>query len=322
MSTKGYDSFIDNSMGESDAQMSPQQAAQALEMALGNGDTAQADSIDTPADTAPAVADTKAPATNDPAPAAEDKPVVMARDGVHTIPYEQHVALREGERAAKEALATANAEIERLRLIAEAKPADTTEHEQNLDTAQAAIDAGVVDISLFGDFTEEEIAKGVQTMVQQGIAAALAPIEADKQAAVEKEHWDTIFNAHEDADSIIASSEFEAWRSAQPSYVQASLDDVLTKGTANQIVELFDSFKGSNSKTATTPAQTADVRAKAQAAIDNIKPPTPTSLSDMAGRQGPTAIGEQLENMNSVDMLAVMETWTEEQRNNYLNSIT
>lgn len=319
MSNKGYDSFIDNSMGDSDAQMSPQQAAQALEMALGNGDTAQADSIEPPADTAAPVDDKPAEPTTP--PAEEVTPVVMARDGVHTIPYEQHVALREGERAAKEALAAANAEIEKLRLLAEAKPADTTQHEQNLDTAQAAIDAGV-DISLFGDFTEEEIAKGVQTMVQQGIAAALAPIEAQKQESLEKAHWDTIFNAHEDADSIIASNEFIAWRSAQPSYVQASLDEVLMKGTANQIVELFDNFKGSNSKPAAEPAPTDDVKAKAQAAINNIKTPTPTSLSDMSGRQGPTAIGEQIGNMNSVDMLAVMETWTEEQRNNYLNSIT
>ena len=90
------DKFIDENMGADNQALTPLQAAQMLELALSNGDTAQAESIEPPADTA---ADDKA---DDAVPnPADDKAndtladnidetnaVLLARDGVHTIPFE------------------------------------------------------------------------------------------------------------------------------------------------------------------------------------------------------------------------------------------
>lgn len=330
------DKFIDENMGADNQALTPLQAAQMLELALSNGDTAQAESIEPPADT---VADDKA---DDAVPnPADDKAndtladnidetnaVLLARDGVHTIPFEQLTATREEARLAKEAEAQVRAELEALKQQYQSQSPGTTgtsQQEQNEDTAQAAIDAGV-DPSIFGDFDEEGIASGIEKLVQQRLAAALAPIEQQKQEAAVKSHWETIFDAHSDADSVVESAEFDQWRQSQPSFALAAIDDVLQKGTAPQIVELLDSFKrstntGANTNATDSDATAAQLKAKAQEVIKNTKAPIPTSLSDMPGRPGPTSIAEQVKEMGSVDALNVMAGWTPEQINQHLNSI-
>lgn len=322
------DKFIDDSMGDDGNDLTPAQAAQMLDMAMSNGDTAQADSIEPPADTAEAdkpVQDTPPADDKTPADVDETNAVLMARDGVHTIPYEQLTTSREQTRLAQEAEAAARAELEALKAQYQSQSnADTSQQEQDIDTAQAAIDDGI-DPSIFGDFDEEGIAAGIEKLVAARLQAALAPIEQQKQEAVVKSHWDTIFDAHADADSIVDSVEFSDWRKSQPSFTNAAIDSVLQQGTAAQIVELLDNFKHSTNSTqppAIDPAaQAADARAKAKAVIDNTKKPVPTSLSDMPGRPGATAIGEQVQEMSGVDALDVMAGWSPEQITQHLNSI-
>lgn len=348
--TVDANSFIDDNFDDGD--WTPQKAAQYLEASM-NGDTAQADSIETPADTdADEVTDTPddkddTPATEAPTDTPNDTPsdddvegekVVLARDGVHTIPYEKHVALREGERAAKEALAAANAELEILRKQNQT-PATvaTTQQEQDIETAQAAIDAGV-NPELFGDFSEEALAKGikelvaadVQAQVKAQVAEALKPMQQKEQESAAEAHMRTIYEAHQDADSVVESGEFEAWKASQPSYAQAAVDAVLAQGTAEQVVELLNNYKQSTNSTAEpakakdTPAKpTADeLKAKAREAINNTAPAVPASLSDIpGGHKGATSIAEQMESMSAVDLANTMMDWTPEQRTQYLNNL-
>lgn len=330
------DKFIDENMGADNQALTPLQAAQMLELALSNGDTAQAESIEPPADT---VADDKA---DDAVPnPADDKAndtladnidetnaVLLARDGVHTIPFEQLTATREEARLAKEAEAQVRAELEALKQQYQSQSPGTTgesQQEQNEDTAQAAIDAGV-DPSIFGDFDEEGIANGIEKLIAARLSAVMAPIEQQKQEAVAQAHWDTIFDAHSDADSVVGSVEFNQWRESQPSFTHAAIDNVLKQGTAREIVEVLDSFKrstntGANTNATDSDATAAQLKAKAQEVIKNTKAPIPTSLSDMPGRPGPTSIAEQVKEMGSVDALNVMAGWTPEQINQHLNSI-
>ena len=348
--TVDANSFIDDNFDDGD--WTPQKAAQYLEASM-NGDTAQADSIETPADTdADEVIDT--PDDKDDTPATEaptDKPadttsdddvegekVVLARDGLHTIPYETHVAYREGERAAKEALAAANAELEILRKQNQA-PATvaTTQQEQDIETAQAAIDAGV-NPDYFGDFSEEALAEGIKRLVNADVAAqvkaqiaeALKPMQAKEQESAAEAHMRTIYEAHTDADSIVESSEFGTWKAGQPSYIQTALDGVLAQGTAEQVVELLNNYKQSTNSTATpakvedTPAAltAAELKAKAREAIKNTAPAVPASLSDIpGGHKGATNITEQMDAMSAVDLVDTMMDWSHEKRNQYLNNL-
>tara|TARA_R110002051_G_scaffold28421_1_gene67585 strand:- start:35709 stop:36758 length:1050 start_codon:yes stop_codon:yes gene_type:complete len=348
--TVDANSFIDDNFDDGD--WTPQKAAQYLEASM-NGDTAQADSIETPADTdADEVIDTPddkddTPATEAPTDTPKDTPsdddvegekVVLARDGVHTIPYEKHVAYREGERAAKEALAAANAELEILRKQNQT-PATVapTQQEQDIETAQAAIDAGV-NPDYFGDFSEEALAEGIKRLVNADVAAqvkaqvaeALKPMQAKEQESALEAHNRTIYEAHQDADSIVESGEFETWKAGQPSYIQASINQVLNQGSADQVVELLNNYKQSTNSTATpakaedTPAKptAAELKAKAREAIKNTAPAVPASLSDIpGGHKGATNITEQMDSMSAVDLVDTMMDWSPEKRNQYLNNL-
>ncbi|PKH81151.1 hypothetical protein [Psychrobacter sp. 4Bb] len=342
--------FIDDNFDDGD--WTPQKAAQYLEASM-NGDTAQADSIETPADTdADEVIDTPddkddAPATEAPTDEPKDTPsdddvegekVVLARDGVHTIPYEKLVEARERDRVSQEALAAANAELEILRkqnqTPANAAP---TQQEQDIETAQAAIDAGV-NPDYFGDFSEEALAEGinkliderVQAQVNARVAEALKPMQAKEQESAEQAHMRTIYEAHQDADSVVESGEFESWKAGQPSYIQASINQVLNQGSADQVVELLNNYKQSTNSTATpakaedTPAAptAAELKAKAREAIKNTAPAVPASLSDIpGGHKGATNITEQMDSMSGMELVETMMDWSPEKRNQYLNNL-
>jgi len=335
--TVDANSFIDDSFDDGD--WSPQQAAQYLEMSM-NGDTSQGESIDTPADTA-ADEQTDTPATeastDTPNDSSDDdvegEKVVLARDGVHTIPYEKLVEARERDRVSQEALAAANAELDILRKQAQT-PATVapTQQEQDIETAQAAIDAGV-NPDYFGDFSEEALAEGINKLIDERVSAqvdarvakALEPMQAKEQESAAEAHMRTIYEAHTDADSIVESSEFEAWKVSQPTYIQAALDGVLTQGTAEQVVELLNNFKQS---TTSTPAADAgkpssdDLKAKAREAIKNTAPAIPASLSDIpGGHKGATSITEQMDSMSGIDIADEMMNWSAEKREQYLNNL-
>lgn len=351
--TVDANSFIDDSFNDGD--WSPQDAARYLEMSM-NGDTSQEESIDTPADTA-ADEQTTEPEDKDDAPATEtitDKPeddatsnddadadgekVVLARDGVHTIPYEKLVEARERDRVSQEALAAANAELEILRKQIQT-PANVapTQQEQDIETAQAAIDAGV-NPDYFGDFSEEALAEGinkliderVQAEVDARVAKALEPMQQKEQESAAEAHMRTIYEAHQDADSVVESSEFEEWKASQPSYAQAAVDAVLAQGTAEQVVELLNNYKQSTNSTA-EPAQAdnkpakptaGELKAKAREAINNAAPPVPASLSDIpGGHKGATSITEQMDSMSGIDIADEMMSWSAEKREQYLNNL-
>ena len=343
--TVDANSFIDDSFN--DGEWSPQDAARYLEMSM-NGDTSQGESIDTPADTA-ADEQTTEPDDKEDAPATEapaDKPddssnddvegekVVLARDGVHTIPYEKLVEARERDRVSQEALAAANAELEILRKQNQT-PATVapTQQEQDIETAQAAIDAGV-NPDYFGDFSEEALADGISKLIDERVKAqvdaqvaqALQPMQAREQESAEAAHYRTIYEAHQDIDSILESGEFETWKGAQPSYIKDALDGVLAQGTAEQVVELLNNYKQSTNSTA-EPAKadkpsTDDLKAKAREAINNAAPPIPASLSDIpGGHKGVTDIREQMESMSGIELVDAMSSWTPEKREQYLNNL-
>jgi len=342
--TVDANSFIDDSFNDGD--WSPQDAARYLEMSM-NGDTSQGESIDTPADTA-ADEQTTEPDDKDDTPATvaptdtpddssnddvEGEKVVLARDGVHTIPYEKLVEARERDRVSQEALAAANAELEILRKQAQT-PATVapTQQEQDIETAQAAIDAGV-NPDYFGDFSEEALADGINKLIDERVSAqvdarvakALEPMQQKEQESAAEAHMRTIYEAHQDADSIVESGKFEAWKASQPSYIQAALDGVLQQGTAEQVVELLNNYKQSTNSTpepAKAEPSKDELKAKAREAIKNTAPAVPASLSDIpGGHKGATDITEQMQSMSPMELAETMMDWSPEKREQYLNNL-
>ena len=193
--------------------LSPEQAAAAL--AAGEGDTsAGLENGGTPdattvTDDAAATGDgaSATTAAGDPANA-----VVLARDGKHTIPYETLVKHREGEQHWKAQAEAAQQQLAELQAQAQAR-ADTgtapTTTDNMVATAEAAIEAGA-DVGIFGDFSEEALAKGIATLVAQQVQArvnaALEPLATKQAKDAAAAHYDAIYSKHPDADSIAQST--------------------------------------------------------------------------------------------------------------------
>lgn len=311
--------------------LSPEQAAAAL--AAGEGDTsAKLENGGTP-DATTVTDDAAANGKNAGTTTEAGDPantVVMARDGKHTIPYETLVKHREGEQHWKAQAEAAQQQLAELQAQAQAR-ADAgdapTTTDNMLATAEAAIESGA-DVGIFGDFSEEALAKGIATLVEQQVqarvSAALEPLATKQAKDAAAAHYDAIYSKHPDADSIAQSTEFAAWVNAQPSAVRNAywgLFDAKTGGTAEEIVEVFDAFKAVSTPNPNTPAA-ADPKAAASAAVAAAKATPPASLSSIPGArvEGASEL-DRAADMSGPDMLeatknmspAQIEAWLDRQ---------
>ena len=324
--------------------LSPEQAAAAL--AAGEGDTsAELENGGTPDATTVTGEATATDGDNkakpDAAATGEDagttteagdpaNAVVLARDGKHTIPYETLVKHREGEQHWKAQAEAVQQQLAELQAQAQAR-ADAgtapTKTDNMVATAEAAIEAGA-DVGIFGDFSEEALAKGIATLVAQQVQArvnaALEPLATKQAKDAAAAHYDAIYSKHPDADSIAQSTEFAAWVNAQPSAVRNAywgLFDAKTGGTAEEIVEVFDAFKAVSTPNPNTPAA-ADPKAAASAAVAAAKATPPASLSSIPGArvEGASEL-DRAADMSGPDMLeatknmspAQIEAWLDRQ---------
>ena len=319
---------LQNMLDTDDGVLSPEDATALLDRAM-NGETIE---FDEPQAAEPPVESSEPPVTTeskDSQVADEqlnaDNAVIMAKDGKHTIPFEKLQQARESERLALQQAQQANAELEKLRaqLAQGNTAAQQAKIDNQIDIAQQAIDNGV-DPAIFGDFDEEGLAGGIQTLVQQQVAQqvearlkqALEPITQKQQIDETQQHYSAILQAHPDIESVAESQEFASWRASQPSYAQQAINGVLSQGTTDQVIELFNQFKGNAQTAAPTPA---DIKQAAKAKLDNAQSAIPASLSDIAGGQAHTSPDEQLANLDGVDMLAAMEKMSPEQIERILN---
>ena len=322
--------------------LSPEQAAAAL--AAGEGDTsAELENGGTP--DAATVTD-EATATDgdnkakpDAAATGEDagttteagdpaNAVVLARDGKHTIPYETLVKHREGEQHWKAQAEAAQQQLAELQAQAQTR-ADAgtapTKTDNMVATAEAAIEAGA-DVGIFGDFSEEALAKGIATLVEQQVqarvSAALEPLATKQAKDAAAAHYDAIYSKHPDADSIAQSTEFAAWVNAQPSAVRNAywgLFDAKTGGTAEEIVEVFDAFKAVSTPNPNTPAA-ANTKAAASAAVAAARATPPASLSSIPGArvEGASEL-DRAADMSGPEQLSAIQGLSPEQTRAWLD---
>ena len=320
-----------------DGVMTPQQAAQLLALAQGDTGTTVLETDGVPGAVAAKEPDLQAVQAPEVKPAAEPDPantVILAKDGKHTISYEKLVEAREAKQQAE----ARTAELEAQLQVLQAQQAQATTQGQpqataaeNAAVAQAAIEQGV-DLSVFGDFSEEAIAKGVQALTAKEVervtaqlrtemaemAKLVKPVLEKQQADTATAHHNAVREAHPDIDSLAESRELLDWIAGQPSFARAGYEAAYQNGDAGQVIELLNAFKGATGKTQPAPAQ--DVRAAARAIVAKTPAPVPASLSDIpGGTAGPASRFEALASMSPLAKLAAMEEMTPAQQQAYLN---
>ena len=322
----------------------PELAAQLLEQAL-NGDTANAENGSEPGTTqvteenTPKVQGQDAAQANGQQQAKQvdesqlnaENAVVLAKDGKHTIPYDKLVEARNGEKEWKQKFDEAQQQLAQLQADAQQRIDNgqaPTAQDSHAAIAQQAIDQGI-DPAIFGDFSEESLAAGIQkvvdmrvaTMVDQRLKDVLAPLHQQQAVSAEQAHFTEIFAVHPDAESIVESKEFSDWKNAQPSFLKDAYETVLDKGSAAQVVELLGLYK-SNTQSGQQAAQPANdaVKAVAQKAVSQAQTPPPNSLSDLpAGSPAGVSRDERLAAMSPAQLAEEMQGWTPDQVEQFLN---
>lgn len=335
MTTQSTQDFLDST--DIDGPLSPEQAAALMALAMGDTGANASDTGGLPGTTTetedkpdPDDGQDKDKGTTEPE-GSEKQPVLMAKDGVHTIDYQKLVDARQGEqhwKAQAEALQVAKdaaeQELASLRAAAQARAdagAAPTEQDKLVKAADAAI-AGGADVSLFGDFSEEALAKGIDLRVEQllaqrldaAVSKAIKPLQerheqslkAQEQAAADT-HRDAVLAAHPDAVSIYQSKELQTWLAAKPGYEQTAIRGVLDSGETADLIAVFDRYKAeAGLKPAAAPAA-PDLKAAAKAAVEKAAPAVPASLSGIpGGRSGATGVHEQLDAMDAQALGAAM----------------
>ncbi len=252
--------------------------------------------------------------------APEAQPVILAKDGVHTIPFEKLTEARAGEQAAKalaEAAQAQNAELQKL--LAEAL--------KNAPAAQPVAPAVVpapFDPKVFGDYSEGDVAKGIaklvadQTAVMRAemeaqLAAALEPIQSKHVETAADKHFAAITAKHPDVESVVPSAEFSNWVNTQPSVVRTAIQAAIDDGTTEQVIEVLDAYKATL-KPAAVATGAPDAAAAAQAAIAKAQTKPPTSLSEIpAGSHAATSELEAVEQMSQTQVMNLFSGKTPEQ---------
>jgi len=312
--------------------LTPEQMAELL--SLPEGDTAPVAESGQPDPTPAPVAEktaetaTETETTQAAAPTDAQAQVILAKDGVHTIPYEKLTEAREAEqhwkaqaKAAQDALAALQAQADAR---AEAGKAGSATAE-TMATASEMIAAGIkLDL---GDYSEEAMQAGIAAAIESGVsskvdtrfaaieaklAEALKALQAKEQVSEVEQARNLVLSKHPDAASIAESAELEQWVQSKPAFVRGAYQQVITGGTPAQVVELLDAFKSETGtrKTAATP----DSAAVAQAAISKAQQRGPSSLSDIpGGTAGQHDENEAMRQMSAIDLMGKLEGKTPEQ---------
>lgn len=263
---------------------------------------------------------------------------ILSKSGAYTIPYEKLAEAREARKAAQDRIAQLEQQVAELtgaqRQNLAAVQADAQDR-ANAGQAQTATDANLaaatqamadgVDLSIFGDFSEEDLAKGVAELNRRAmetvraelhdtIRRELAPLRAQEAKTATSAHYDAIYAAHKDADEIIESAEFAAWRDNLPAFAKAGVERALTKGEAKDVIEVFDAFR------ATKPPQPnpSTARTAPEAPVRRV----PNSLSDVPGAAPMDETQQTLAAAgNTSALLDRMAAMSQEQRDALLDNL-
>lgn len=129
--------------------------------------------------------------------------------------------------------------------------------------------------------------KQVLAQVQQ----RLAPIEQVTAQSQEALYWSTIQASHPDFRE--AATAIPEWIEKQPKLVQPALRAAYDRGTAEQVIELLDTYKQAIGTTGAAPAQPASSAAQVppkavpKAALDATLAPPTAQRSKMAASRDP-----------------------------------
>lgn len=247
-----------------------------------------------------------------------EEPKLLAKDGVHTIPFQR---LKDAETKAAEWEAVAKSQESLIESLKQAKIADAKTGGTEVQEAVLAEYAG--------EFPEvvNDLKPYMQAMIDAGVKAKMSELESRLNSAIEPmqkataedaadAHFSAIKSVVTDFDALVESNAVGEWIMTQPKFMQASMQDVLDKGTAADVIDLFTAYKatlGTQKDVSATPSK-EDLKTQAAAVIAKAKASTPVSLTDIPSGTKPEINSIAAEaSMSASQLLAKFQGMTSEQ---------
>ena len=213
-------------------------------------------------------------------PSAEPEPVLMAKDGVHTIPYDQLV---EARKSAAEWQQFSMQQQELIKSLQAAKlddagTGDTKAQDAVLAEYQGAFPEVAEDLKPYIQRMIDDGVKSVLAEFKEQVDKRVAPVEKTSQEIAAERYFSSIRAAHPDADAIVDDTKFKDWIKAQPRAVQEVYSANLEyKRPAADLIEMFSAYKQATG----TSSVATDVAKKSADIIANTKRSAPGSLTDI-----------------------------------------
>jgi hypothetical protein len=240
---------------------------------------------------------------------------ILSKDGKHIIPFER--------------LTAAQDEANRLRTLSEQQ----AQLIASLTETKAALEAAKVEDAENGGGTQaqedvlaalkeeypelaETLTPAISKLVEQGIAktvealeakfdSAMKPLQETAKLSAEELHFKAIKEAHSDLEELLKGDAVDKWVEKQPAFVRGRYQEVLEKGTANEVIELVKAYKDANPAQEVTLTK-EQLQAQAKAVIDKAKDTkAPLSLSDIPA--GTAAAGNEASAMLEMSPMALMK---------------
>ena len=226
----------------------------------------------------------------------EPDQVVLAKDGKHTIPFEELEKSRAEARAAKEELESyrqkvAELESERAALqAARDEKAAAGEDTSELDEALRALEEDYPTISMGMDRKLATRDAEIEALKKEiaDLKSAVTPIQKSARESAAEAHFNAIRSAHEDFDTLVENGKLAEWVKSLPAYARPGAEAVMERGSTQDVIELVTSYKSAHTTTTDSNESVAD---KAKQAIEKAKAKqsVPTSLSEVSAAGVPAS---------------------------------
>jgi len=98
--------------------------------------------------------------------------------------------------------------------------------------------------------------------VRQEMRQSIEPLTQQQQEAQARQHTQTILQAHPDAFDLVQRGEIQAWVEDQPRYLQPAYQQMVEQGSAEDVVDMLNTFKQSRGKAPQRKAPSQAVRSR------------------------------------------------------------
>jgi hypothetical protein len=260
--------------------------------------------------------------------------VILAKDGTHTIPYDELVTARAQAKEAKEL-------AEQWKKLAEERGGESAgEGASDKETASdgdADGDGPTDENEADSLFTEEafedllddypEAAQQIKAIMdttstlQQKLREMEQVVQKTALNSAIEQHFSEIATAHDDYDKILPSEEMKSWIKGQPDFIRAELERVYDSGTSSEVADLITAYKDQTGYKGSATTTNHQQGGKEGNSSTSKGPSLPESLGDSPGAAGPADAAEAFLQLSPASQLDKLENMSPDKREALLAKI-